>query len=106
MSVLPPIAEVLGAGGDVRKVPGRDFGPSSYRASKLEGLQRSDESNRPAWSGASVAPGLSKYRPAAHSEFYDLKELLLTHAALGLYGQTGIQGHEITSQRGRVSIRG
>ena len=53
---------------------------------------------------ASVAPGLPKYRPAAHGEFYDLKELLLTHAALGLYGQTGIQGHEITSQRGRVGI--
>jgi hypothetical protein len=48
------------------------------------------------------APGLPKYRPTAHGEFYDFKELLLTHAALGMYGQTGIQGHEITSQRSWV----
>ena len=106
MSVFHLKADIHQCDVHVRLVPGRDFGPSSYRASKLERLQRSDELNRPAWSGASVAPGLPKYRPAAHSEFYDLKELLLTHAALGLYGQTGIQGHEITSQRGRVSIRG
>jgi uncharacterized protein YbaA (DUF1428 family) len=53
---------------------------------------------------ASVFLRLPSDRPAAHGESYDLKELLLTHATLGLYRQTGIQGHEITSQRSWVAI--